>query len=117
MSDTLNLYTVTINFAGYLGADQDYDVYAKDRDSAIEEEREEARMDLSAESIEQISDDEWEVELGFAGLVGVSEFYTVYADSEDDAEDKAKDEAYWDFSAEEINGVLVDDFNEDTSTT
>lgn len=96
----LRSYTVTVNFAGYIGADEDYDVTEANEDDAIDAALEQARDDLSVEDIEEIDEGEYEVHVGFCGYIGVEEVYTVTADSEDEAADEALDHAYDDLSAE-----------------
>lgn len=96
----LRSYTVTVNFAGYMGADEDYDVIESDEDDAIYAALEQAKDDLNIEDIEEIDEGEYEVHVGFCGYIGVEEVYTVVADSEDEAADDALDRAYDDLSAE-----------------
>lgn len=96
----LHSYTVTVNFAGYMGADNDYDVNEANEDDAISAALEQARDDLSVEDIEEVDEGEYEVHVGFCGYIGVEEVYTVTADSEDEASDDALDYAYDDLSAE-----------------
>ena len=91
-------YRITINFAGYVGADNTYSVVAETREEAIEEAIEEAADDLTIENIEYIDDGEYEVTIGFCGYIGVEETYVVSADSEEDAENAAIEEAKWDLS-------------------
>lgn len=50
-------YTVRVNFAGYFGCDETYNVYADNAEDAINEAREMAMDDLSCE-IEDVEDDE-----------------------------------------------------------
>lgn len=96
----LHSYTVIVNFAGYMGADEDYHVIEADEDDAIYAALEQARDDLSIEDIEEIDEGEYEVHVGFCGYIGVEEVYTVIADSEDEASEGAIDYAYNDLSAE-----------------
>lgn len=42
-------YTVTVNFGGYIGCENTYEVYADDEDDAIEQARELALEDCSFE--------------------------------------------------------------------
>ena len=79
-------YTVTISFGGYVGSENDYEVDGDfNEDGARKEALEQAKEDLSVEDITE-TDDEYEVEVGFAGMMGVSNTYTVYADDEEEAE-------------------------------
>ena len=61
--------------------------------------------ELSVESIEDLGDDEWNVEINFGGYVGISEIYDVYADDEDEAEEQAKEEALYDFIVESFTPI------------
>ena len=96
-------YTVSVNFAGYIGADEEYEVDAEDDDEAEILAVEAAMDDLSVTDITQIDDDEWEVTIRFASHVGGEEIYTVNADSENEAESEALEEASSDLSAEIVN--------------
>jgi len=93
-------YKVIVNFGGYIGCDNDYDVVAADEDSAIEAAIEDAKGDLTVEDVNQIDDDEWEVTIGFCGFIGCEETYQVSGDDEDEAADNALEEAVWDLSGE-----------------
>ena len=99
-SETTEEFEVNVNFAGYMSADEIYNIIASDEDEAILEALEEASWDLSIEEIEDMGDGEYEVHVGFAGFVGVEEIYTVFADSEDEAEEEALKQAKDDLSAE-----------------
>lgn len=46
-------YTVTVNFAGFIGCDQEYTVYADSREEAEELALQEATDDLSVEVIDE----------------------------------------------------------------
>lgn len=96
-------YEVSVNFAGYIGSDQTYIITASDEDDAIEQAIEEASWDLSVEEIEEIDEGEYEVHVGFCGFIGVEEIYTVYADSEEEAEEEALAQAKDDLSAEIVS--------------
>lgn len=55
-------YTVTVNFGGYIGCENTYEVYADDEDDAIEQARELALEDCSFEideDEEDENDDDW----------------------------------------------------------
>ena len=105
-------YEVEVNFAGYVGADERYFVWAENEEDAIIKAEEEAADDLSCEDWTEVDDGEWEVSVGFCGFIGVEESYTVYAESEEEACDAAIDEARMDLSGEVI-GVDEDDDLED----
>jgi hypothetical protein len=55
-------YTVRVNFGGYYGCDNTYEVYATDEDDAIEQARELALEDCSFEIDDEEDDDEEEEE-------------------------------------------------------
>lgn len=96
-------YEVIVNFAGYIGADETYNVIASDEDDALEQAIEEASLDLSVDEIEEIDEGEYEVHVGFCGFIGVEEVYTVFADSEEEAEEEALARAKDDLSAEFVD--------------
>lgn len=106
-------YEVNINFAGLIGADEAFTVEAENEDDACNEAIELAKDELTIEDIAQIDDDEWEVTVGFCGFIGVEEIYTVYADSEDEAEVEALTEAEWDLTPEILSIEYADDDYED----
>lgn len=91
-------YEVSVNFAGFVGCDENYQVLASSDEEAEEEAFNQAIDDLSVTDIEQISDDEFDVTVSFCTFVGCEETYTVYAEDEEDAEAKALDEASGDLS-------------------
>ena len=93
-------YTVIVNFAGYIGVDEEYNVFEENEDDAIWAALEEAKSDLSIDEVEEVDDGEYEVHIGFAGFMNVEEIYTVYADNQDDAEKWALADAADDLSAE-----------------
>lgn len=105
-------FTVTVNFAGYIGADEDYEVMAMDADSAIEEAIELAKDDLTVEDVNQIDEDEWEVSIGFCDFIGVEEIHNVSGSNEDEAIENALEEAVWDLSGD-IAEEDDDDFDEE----
>ena len=93
VSSDLKDYQVTVNFATYVGADETYNVFSADEDAAKEDALAQAADDLTVESVEEIDDGEYAVSVGFASMVGVEEEITVFADSEEEAEDLALEEA------------------------
>ena len=103
MSSDRNYYDVNVNFGGYIGADKEYGVYANSEEEAEEEAFEEAREDLEPIDIIQVDDTEWEVTIGFDGLIGVEETYTVYGEDEDEAIENAIEEASYDLNAEVVS--------------
>ena len=102
-SADLKDYSVIITFAGYVGSEEDFNVFAASEEDASEQALEQARDELSMADIAQIADDEWEVTINWAGFIGIEETYTVTADTEEDAIDQAIEEASWDLSVDEIN--------------
>lgn len=86
-------YEITVNFAGYIGADETYSVVATSREEAEELALEQAADDLSVEDLNQIDDNEWEASVGFCGYIGVEEEYTVIAEDEDEAYEYVLQEA------------------------
>ena len=93
-------WTVTVNFGGYVGGDENYDVWANSEEMAIERALEEAENDLEALNVEQTDDDEWEINIGFAGYIGVENQYTAHGADEDEAIADAIEQAKDDLSAE-----------------
>lgn len=92
-------YDVTVSFGGYVGATEDIVVYAKEsateediRDIVIDEFRDEL---LEGEVVEFDGEDGYTVEVSFAGYVGVSEEYEVYAEDEAEAIQLAIEDAAW----------------------
>ena len=53
-------YKVNVNFGGYIGCDEEYEVFAANDGEAIEEALELAKEELSAEIIEDEEDEEYE---------------------------------------------------------
>lgn len=94
------LFKVSVNFGGYVGAEETYEVYADNAEEAEEIAIQEAKDDLSIEDWAQIDDDEWEITVGFCGFIGVEEVYTVNAEDQEYAEEAALEEASWDLTAE-----------------
>ena len=98
-------YNVTVNFNGYYGCDETYTIYADSPESAEEEALEQAKGEFSVVDIEAGDEDEYGIEYEvtlqwiFMGCEGV---YTIKADDERDAEDKAIEEAYFDLEVIEI---------------
>lgn len=95
-------YDVLVSFAGYVGSEQLYSVVADDEDEAIEAALAEARDDLSVEDVRDMGDGEFQVDVNFAGLVGVTETYTVSSADEDEASVDAINEAEFDLDAEGV---------------
>lgn len=93
-------YKAIVTFCGLIGSDKIYKVEADNEEEAFEEINEQATSDLDILYVEQVDEDAYEVTIGFAGLDGIEETYTVYADSEEDAEFNATDEAVMDLNIE-----------------
>jgi len=107
-SDVVKEYEVNVTFGGYIGSDQFYRVDATSTEDAIDTALDEAEEELGIISVTHVEDDEYEVVVGFAGLSGVENTYTVYADDEDEAEMQAIEEAKWDLSAD-VTDVIEDE--------
>ena len=99
-SSELTDFEVIVNFGGYIGADEPYTVTAKSIEEAEEKAVTFAKEDLTVEDICQNDEDEWVVTIGFCGMIGVENDYEVYADSEEEAELTALQEAEWDLTPE-----------------
>ena len=90
-------YNVVVGFGGYIGVSEEINVYAKVGADA-EEDIQNAIMDdykydlLDAEVL-SVDDGVYTVEVTFAGYIGASEEFDIYADSEDEAIDQAIEEA------------------------
>lgn len=111
-------YDVVVNFAGFIGADQEYNVYAMSKSDAVCEALDnpgsEAEVELSADEIEDNGDGTYDVTVSFAGLIGAENTYTVSAEDEDDAERLALEEAKADLTVMTVDGeeFNYDDVNE-----
>ena len=93
-------YTVTVNFAGFIGYDNDYEVDAESEEDAIIEAEEMAKDDLEVDEVEEADEGEWQVGICYANMSGGVEQYTVYAESEEDAVEQALADAAADLSGE-----------------
>lgn len=106
-----NYYDVVVDFCG-MNADNEYHVYAQNKTDAVlhalDEPGSEAEQDLSVENIEDNGDGSYSVSVGFAGFIGVENEYTVYADSEEDAEIQAIEQAKDDLSIVSVDGEEFD---------
>lgn len=101
-------YDVSIGFGGYIGVEEKYNVYAKNRADAVGEALDnpgsEAEQDLSVDNIEDNGDGSYTCTVSFAGNIGADNEYTVYADSEEEAEMNAIDEAKSDLEVISVDG-------------
>lgn len=102
-AETYNTYTIEVNFGGFIGADEEYEVDAANEDDAIDEALEMAKDDLNILNLKKTDEDEYEATVGFRGYAGVENVYTVYARDEDEAREDAIEEASNDLSAEVTN--------------
>lgn len=100
-------YKVSVNFAGYIGADNVYYVYADSEEEAELAAIEEAKDDLEIISIDDNGDGSYTVTVGFGGFIGVEEPIEVVADSEEEAAERVYDEAEMELTAE-----IVDDMSD-----
>lgn len=101
-------FSVCIGFAGYIGVEEEYNVYAMDKLDAVGEALDnpgsEAEMDLSVDEINDNGDGSYDCTVSFAGNIGADQEYTVYADSEEDAEQQAIEEAKSDLEVISVDG-------------
>ena len=56
----MKTYTVTVNFAGYIGCDEEYEVYADSIEDAEYRAIQEAISDLCCEVVEESEDEDYE---------------------------------------------------------
>ncbi len=101
-------YRVSVNFAGYIGADNEYWEIADSEEEAELLAIEEAKDDLDIISVDDNGDGSYTVTVGFCGYVGVEEPIEVVADSEEEAAELVYDEAEW-----QLTATVVDDFDEE----
>lgn len=99
--DEYKNYEVTVRFVG-IGCEETYDVIGRNERYAENSALGKAAEDLYAEEINHIEDDEYEVTVNFNGFIGCDETYTVYADSEDEAEELGIDAAIEDLEVIDI---------------
>ena len=101
-------YDVVIGFGGYIGVEEEYHVYAMNRADAVGEALDnpgsEAEQDLSVDNIEDNGDGSYTCTVSFAGTIGADNEYTVYADSEEEAEMNAIEEAKSDLEVISVDG-------------
>ena len=115
----MNEYEVIVGFASYVGIEETYNIDADSEEEAEELAIEEARWDLGATDVEDLGDGEYRVTVNFAGYVGGEEEYTVDADSEEEAEENAVEEAVWDLgvvSITKVGGLDEDDEDKPSPT-
>lgn len=107
-SDEYDTYEVKIGFAGFIGVEEDYRVQAKNRvdavNYALDEPGSEAEQDLSADDVTDNGDGSYTVTVSFAGNIGADKEYEVYADSEEEAEQNAIEEAKSDLEVISVDG-------------
>ena len=101
-------YTVEVSFGGYIGSEVEYEVDAVDDHDAISQALDSAEDELDVVDLVESDEGEWEATVQFAGLIGVENTYTVYADSEDDAIVAALDEA-----AEDLDSEIVEESDDE----
>jgi len=97
------MFSITVSFGGYIGADEIYEVYADSEDEAIDEALDDAFENLEVEDVVETARDTWEVTIGFAGMIGVEETYEVEASNEEDACDAALEMARDDLEVTDIS--------------
>lgn len=92
-------YDVVVSFGGYLGVEEELTVYAKVGPDAREDIMtailDDYKYDLLEGEVVEFDADYgvYTVEVSFAGYIGVSEEFDIYADSEDEAIEQAIDDA------------------------
>lgn len=99
--DEYKNYEVTVRFVG-IGCEETYEVAGRNEEYARNNALSRAAEDLYAEEINHIEDDEYEVTVNFNGFIGCDETYTVYADSEDEAEELGIDAAIEDLEVIDV---------------
>ena len=99
-SSSLQQYTVEVSFCGFVGSETSYTVQANSKNEAAVIAQDMAKDDLEVLSVVHQGDDEYDVTVGFNGLTGVEETYSVYGDSAEEAEEHALEEAYDDLLCE-----------------
>ena len=101
-------YEVVVGFCGYIGVEQEYNVYAKSKADAaceaLDNPGSEAEMELSADEITDNGDGTFDVTVSYAGLIGAENTYTVTAEDESEAEMYALEEAKGDLEILSIDG-------------
>lgn len=97
-------YDVVVTFGGYFGASEEITVFAKagaDEETLLQVICDDYKDELlEAEIVDFDGEDGYTVEVNFAGYIGVSEEYEVYADSEEEALDNAIQDACWSLDIE-----------------
>ena len=95
----MNRYEVGVTFGNYYGLEEFYDVYAKDADRACDKAIDMAWNDLEIIDAQVSGPNEWDVAVGFCGMIGVEITYNVNAIDFDDATEEALAEAGGDLTA------------------
>ena len=99
-------YNVVVSFSRSIGAEEEITVYAKVGPNAKEDIQkaimDDYKYDLLDGEVIAVDDEDgvYTVEVTFAGYIGVSEEFDIYADNEDEAIDEAIDEAAYSLTIE-----------------
>lgn len=107
----MTTYEVIVGFNGYIGVEETYTVCANNVNEAKKLALFQAEEDLYVDSVEETDDGEYDVVVNFNGYIGSEETYTVYADSEDEAESEAISEANNDLEVIDVVEVLDENKN------
>ena len=102
----MTTYEVIVGFNSMIGVEETYTVDATNEKEAEKLALFQAEEDLYVDSVEEVDDGEYDVVVNFNGYIGSEETYTVYADSEDDAESEAISEATNDLEVIDIVEVM-----------
>ena len=89
-------YNVTVGFAGFIGVEHELIIEAEpdiDKEDLLYRVQEEYGDDLLDAEVIDVDEDDYEVEVTFAGMYGASEIYSVYEDNGEDAIYSAIEEA------------------------
>ena len=101
-------YEVVVGFCGYIGVEQEYNVYANSKADAVckalDNPGSEAEMELNADDITDNGDGTFDVTVSYAGLIGAENTYTVTAEDESEAEMNALEEAKGDLEILSVDG-------------
>ena len=96
-------YLIDVTFCGYIGTDQQYTEYADSEEDAIDQALDEAKDDLEVTDVVDNGDGTYDVQVNFAGYIGVDNTYVVDADDEDEAAELALEDAYMDLEGEVVS--------------
>lgn len=107
-SESVKEFTVEVTFSGLTGASECYTEYADDADDAVFKALDDAADDLEVTDVTDNGDGTYDVNVRFAGYIGIDNSYVVSADDEDEASDLALEEA-----REDLEGEVISDEYDD----